>query len=254
MILKTVTFAAGLAVAAGVGYLILDEVAPSVTSRFDAAVREHVTGWSESACAADPLSCLASRYETLRDLERSLDVSVRSLRLELGRVMAMIEDQQMLVEKNAALLNQGRDLYRSKADDGPIAFAGREYPNKTSLKAQLELLLREKSGLEGSVREARELQGKLKERLDDLLAQGAEVSLAKQMVPAKMELLKANQALAGFKINVAAIDDVIRMSEGGLADSQTLIRTTRQILEGSYGGAREEQENPDLEAFLRSAN
>jgi hypothetical protein len=137
-----------------------------------------------------------------------------------------------LAGKNTAFLEQGRAAYREhmSASDQQINFAGKVYPNADIFRSQLELLFQEKTALELSLGSARDLRAKLKERLDALMIQFGQINLAKRMVPAQLQLVKANRTLSDFGANVAIIDGIIRGSEAGVGQTEQLIRTTRELM------------------------
>jgi len=232
MITKSILLVTASMAAAGAGYAAMTVVAPESAARIEGFVRNQGLGWNDGACASNPVGCLNNRYDKLTGLDREVEQSIRAIRAELRRVIELVAEQDMLSTKNGAFLDQGRSVYRERlgAADQPITFAGRAYPNLSVFRAQLELLFQEKSALETSLTSARELRAKLHERLDALMIQQGQISLASRMIPAQLQLVKANKALAEFNTNVAMIDGVIRGSETGLTQSEQMIRTTKDLL------------------------
>jgi hypothetical protein len=75
-----------------------------------------------------------------------------------------------------------------------------------------------------------DLKNKLQADLDALIIHRGRISLAKQMIPAQIELVRANQTLSNFQVNLAMIDGVIKGSQGSIADSESLIRSTKELM------------------------
>lgn len=90
------------------------------------------------------------------------------------------------------------------------------YPDLASFKAQLQLLFQEKAVLETSLASARDLRAKLRSRLDALMVQAGQITLAKRVIPAQLQLVRANQTLDAFSENLTMIDGVIKGSVDGL--------------------------------------
>jgi hypothetical protein len=222
------------------GYAALTIVAPEAGAKIESLVRDRGLGWDAAACEANPAGCLTSRYNKLQALERDVDVSVQAIRSELQRVSSMVDEQEMLAGKNGVFLEQGRSIFRERSvtPDAAISFAGRTYPSMQTFRAQLQLLFEERAALETSLATARELRKTLQERLDTLMVQSGQINLAKRVVPAQLQLVRANRTLSDFKTNVAMIDGVIYGSEAGLGQSQQLIRTTRDMIGPATSSSR----------------
>lgn len=256
MLIKTLSFFATTAALTAVGYAGVAVVSPDTAKTIETFVRNQGLGWNEAACLSNSEGCLNSRYDKLSQLERSVGQSSRAIRGELDKVTSLVSDQELLAGKNTAFLEQGRAAYRDRAGlpDQSVVFAGRTYPNLEVFRSQLELLFQEKTALEQSLTSARELRGKLKERLDALMIQAGQINLAKRMVPAQLQLVKSNQTLSDFGANVAMIDGVIRGSEVGISQTEQLIRTTRDLMEPAKspaaGPSRSEAEA--FQNFLRN--
>lgn len=255
MIIKTIFLAGGMSAAALLGYGALRVAAPDAAATVESFVRDRALGWNDEACAANPVGCLSSRYDKLAVLEGEVDRSIRSVRAEHGKVAALVEEQALIAGKNGAFLDQGRAVYRAaEVNPGqPISFAGRVYPSLDMLRAQLELLFQEKAALEQNLVSARALETKLKERLDGLMIQSGQISLAKRMVPAQLQLVKANKTLANFGENVAMIDGVISGSEAGISETDQLVRTTRDLMTPAKPGipSNGATSKTDFDAYLR---
>ncbi|MBJ7402189.1 hypothetical protein TSA1_26655 [Bradyrhizobium nitroreducens] len=231
MLIKTLAILTTTSALTAAGYAGLTVVSPTTASTIESFVRDRALGWSESACLGNAEGCLNNRYEKLSQLERSIGQSIEAVRVEFNSVTSLVSDQELLAGKNTAFLEQGRAAYRDKAGfpDQSIIFAGKTYPSLDIFRSQLELLFQEKTALEQSLASARELRRKLKERLEALMIQAGQISLAKRMVPGQLQLVRANQVLSDFGANVAMIDGIIRGSEAGINQSEQLIRTTRDL-------------------------
>ena len=250
MITKPLFLTAGMIAVAAAGYAAMTVVAPTSAAKIDTFVRNQALGWDDEACRANPVGCLNNRHDRLEVLDRDVGQSTRAIRSELDRVTALVSEQEMLTTKNGAFLEQGRTLYRERqmSPDQSIVFAGRTYPNLGVFRSQLELLFQEKTSLDTSLASARELKTKLQERLDALMVQAGQIGLAKRMIPAQLQLVKANNTLAEFNTNVAMIDGVIKGSEAGVTQTEQLIRTTKDLMEPA---ATTKPSKPTSEAFDR---
>lgn len=250
---KTVAYLATTAAFVAGGFIALQNAAPAAAAKISALVYDNVLGWDDTACESNPLGCLNSRYKVLQGLEKQVETSIRTIRTQKDRITALVEEQQTMVAKNAAFLNEGKALYNAKAGqpEASVTFAGKTYPSGNSFKQQLALLFQEKAGLESSLTHATELEKKLQSRLENLMVQSGDIMLAKRMVPAQIELVHANMTLADFGSNLDVINGVIKGSEAGLEDTDQLIRTTKDLMEPTSNIANGPVvSNKDFDAFL----
>ncbi|CDX49140.1 exported hypothetical protein [Mesorhizobium plurifarium] len=231
MFMKSLFYAVGTVVVIGGGYAALANAAPTTASAIDGLVHDYLLGWSDSACESNPLGCLDSRFRVLQDLEKRVQRSILAIRGQRDRIAALVDDTETTVAKNSAFLNEGKELYkRTLQPESPIEFAGKSYPNGAVFKQQLALLFQEKAGLEANLANSKALKKKLDERLDGLMSQSGSITLAKRMVPAQIELVRANMALTDFGSNLDMINGVIKGSEVGLDETEQLIRTTKDLM------------------------
>jgi phage shock protein A len=261
MIMRTVLAAVTVVATAGIGYGAIKVAAPGTASEIESLVRDYVLGWSEDACESNPNGCLNARYDRLGELEKEVQTSTRAIRSEHARLVELVAEQEELVAKNGMFLNEGKvQLRKLEADalsglapsDGPVQFAGRTYPNRATFKAQLQLLFEEKATLEPSLASARELRDKLQARLDTLMVQAGQISLAKRIVPAQLQLIRANQTLGEFNTNIDMIDGVIRGSEAGLNETKQLISTTKDLMNTGTPEGRAKESDAAFEEFLKN--
>ncbi len=254
MIIKTLFIAAGSIATVAAGYTILSATAPDTAARIESVVRDRGLGWDDAACQANPTGCLNSRFDKLQSLERDYEVATNAIRGEIDRVARLVAEQEELVGKNAMFLEQGRALHKERQarPDEAITFAGRSYPNLATLKAQLQLLFEEKAALEASLSSARELSGQMRARFDKLMIEAGQIALAKRVIPAQLQLIRANRALGEFNVNVGMIDGVIRGSEAGLKQSRQLIGTTRDLMAPASPKGRPGASQDAFDAFLKN--
>jgi hypothetical protein len=260
MILRTAFTIAGAVLTASVGYAALTVAAPDAAGKIEAIARDYGLGWTETACTSNPSGCLNNRFENLVMLEREVAHSTDAMRAELDRTTRLVTDQEELVAKNTMFLDQGRALYRDRQRemaqlggvDGPVTFAGRDYPNLATFKAQLQLLFEEKAALQQSVSSARELRRQLQASLDKMMVEAGQIALAKRVIPAQLQLIRANKALGEFSANVGMIDNVIRGSEAGLTQSEQLIRTTRDMMTPATSEANGGASQEAFDSFLKN--
>ncbi|MCY1222875.1 hypothetical protein D9M72_349820 [compost metagenome] len=95
----------------------------------------------------------------------------------------------------------------------------------------MALLFQEKVGLEANLKDAVALKKKLQDRLENLMVQSGHITLAKRMIPAQIELVRANIVLSDFGQNVDVINNVIKGSEAGLAEADQVLRTTKDLMQ-----------------------
>lgn len=260
MIIRTMFTAVGAILTASAGYAALTVAAPDVAGKIESVARDFALGWSADACQSNPTGCLSNRFEHLSTLEREFEASTNAIHSEIDRVTRLVSDQEELVGKNAMFLDQGRSLYRERigqsgqpgAADGPITFAGRSYPNTATFKSQLQLLFEEKVALEASLSSAKELRNQLQARLEAIMVQSGQITLAKRMIPAQLELVRANKTLGEFSMNVTLIDGIIRGSEAGLDQSRQLIRTTQDLMAPSTNDGRSSASQEAFDSFLKN--
>jgi hypothetical protein len=259
MITKSLIVATGVVLTASVGYAALKVNAPDVAGKIESLVRDYALGWDDTSCTGNPDGCLNARYARLQELEREVGASTHAIREEHVRVSSLVGEQEELVAKNALFLSEGKGVLKKLdvdtaqgliAADGPVEFAGRTYPNRSTFKAQLQLLFEEKGALEKSLVSARDLRNQLQARLDTLMVQAGQITLAKRIVPAQLQLIRANKTLGEFSTNLDMIDGVIRGSEAGLNQSQQLISTTKDLMTPLAVDSKSSSKE-DFEAFLK---
>lgn len=228
---RTILFLSMTAAVSAGGYYTLQQTTPSIARSIHALLHNNLLGWDQEACESNPQGCLTNRYLVLQGLERQVDTSIRAIRGQKERVNTLVRDQEDLSTRNEAFLNQGKALYKlhSAEQNQPVSFAGKTYPNSAALKQQLSLLYAEKMGISKNAQNAVVLEKKLSVKLDSLMVQAGDITLAKRMIPAQLELVRANNALSDFGENIDMINGVISGSESGIAETDQLIRTTRDL-------------------------
>jgi len=260
MIIRTLLTTVGALTTATFGYAALTFAAPSAADKIESFVRD-IGGfsWTADSCEANPEACLTSRFEDLSRLEKDVTTSTGAIRVQVDEIDRLVQEQEELVAKNTIFLEQGRALYKTRettlapvgTEPGGIEFAGRTYPDLPSFKAQLHLLFQEKSVLETSLASARDLRAKLRSRLDALMVQAGQITLAKRVIPAQLQLVRANQTLDAFSENLTMIDGVIKGSVDGLSQSDQLIRTTRDLMTDARPNAPTKEGGQAFESFLK---
>lgn len=259
MIIRTLLTTVGALTTATIGYAALTVTAPNAAAKIETLARDIGFGWTAMSCEANPEGCLNSRFTELSRLEKEVGTSITAIRGEVDRLNTLVAEQKELVGKNTLFLDQGRAAYKVResvlAPDGEsargIEFAGRTYPDLASFKAQLALLFQEKAVLERSLASARDLQGKLQARLDELMIQAGQITLAKRVIPAQLQLVRANHTLSEFSENLTMIDGVIEGSVAGLSQSDQLIRTTRDLMTDSTAKPASIPSQQAFEDFLK---
>jgi prefoldin subunit 5 len=214
------------------GFGSISVAAPDVATKLDTFLRNNVLGWSAESCAANALGCLETKYDTLSASEVSAGVSITQLRSALEQTKALAEEKGLELQKNQAFLEKGKVIIKSSelTNSNEIEFAGKTYPDLATFRSQIQLIFEEKSVLEATYKSVLDLKNKLQADLDALIIHRGRISLAKQMIPAQIELVRANQTLSNFQVNLAMIDGVIKGSQGSIADSESLIRSTKELM------------------------
>lgn len=259
MIIRTLLTTVGALTTATIGYAALTVTAPNAANKIETLVRDIGFGWTANSCEANPEGCLNSRFTELSRLEKEVASSITAIRNEVDRLGALVTEQEDLVGKNTIFLEQGRATLKARESTlAPVGdtthgieFAGRTYPDAASFKAQLSLLFQEKATLEQSLKSARELRTKLQARLDELMIQAGQITLAKRVIPAQLQLVRANQTLGEFSENLTMIDGVIQGSVEGISQSDQLIRTTRDLMVNSTQKPASSEGQQAFEDFLK---
>lgn len=239
------------------GFGAISVAAPDVATKLDTFLRNNVLGWSLESCAANALGCLDTKYETLSKSEMSAGVSITQLRSALEQTKALAEEKDLELQKNQAFLEKGKVIIKSSelTNSNEIEFAGKTYPDLATFRSQIQLIFEEKSVLETTYKSVLDLKVKLQADLDALIIHRGRISLAKQMIPAQIELVRANQTLTDFQGNLAMIDGIIKGSQGSIAESEGLIRSTKELMiAGDIPAAitpRSKSSNQEFEDFLQ---
>ncbi|RUM06396.1 hypothetical protein [Rhizobium chutanense] len=240
------------------GFGTISVAAPDVATKLDIFLRNNVLGWSSESCSANALGCLETKYDTLSASEASAGVSITQLRSALEQTKALAEEKGLELEKNRAFLDKGKTTIKSAelTNSTEIEFAGKTYPDIATFRSQIQLIFEEKSVLETTYKSVLDLENKLQADLDTLIIHKGRISLAKQMIPAQIELVRANQTLSNFQANLAMIDGVIQGSQGSIADSESLIRSTKELMAmgndpGTITTAGSKSSNQAFEEFLQ---
>ncbi len=85
------------------------------------------------------------------------------------------------------------------------------------------------------------------------MVQAGEVTLAKRMIPAQIELVRANQTLADFGENVVKINGIIRGTEADVKETEQVIRTTKDLMgPQTEPSGRPAAPEADFDNFLRN--
>lgn len=257
MVHRTLTFLAGSVVALAVGAVAVQVAAPAAAAPVEAFIREHLIGWDYSACRSLPAECLTSKYQTLADRERKLSSTIRLLQSEGARIGRVVEDRELVLQKNYTFLDQGREalLAAEASGETPIVFANRRYPDAGTFRQQMSVLYAEQPTLVQSVSDARDLEGRLNGQTQKLVIQHANVRAARELVPGKLALVQGNQVFAEFEENIDLIDDALSASDTGLLDAVGLLGSTQELIASETGsgniGAGIGGTNQSFEDFLR---
>lgn len=251
------TFVVGCVVAVSVGAVAVQVVAPSAAGSIEAFIREHAIGWDHESCRAAPADCLRSKYQSLADRERKVDDTIRLLQSEGARLGGVIVERAFLIDKNRALLEQGRTVLADAEakDKTAVLFAGRTYPDTATFRRQLLVLFAEQDNLGKAVADARALESQLNGQTQELVIQRSNVRAARELIPAKLALVQGSQVFGEFDESIAMIDDAISTTDSGLLDAGGLIGSTQELI-ASEAGSRNSAEggsdvNQSFEDFLK---
>lgn len=251
MIIRTALYISVAAAAAFGGYQFLLGISPTAAKEIGGVIRNNFIGWNDEACTDNPLPCLKDRFGKLKGLEVAVEQSIVATRSQKDSLSAIVIEQEETFARNQAFLNEGKAIFKQNAGKGvPVNFAGRTYPTENSFKQQLGLLFQEKSALAKSLESTKAFETKLQAKLEGLMVQSANITLAKRMIPAQIELVRANTTLADFGENLEMINGIIKGSEIGLRETDQLIRTTKDLMHPKEASTTARPIDKELDRFL----
>jgi hypothetical protein len=244
-----------LALAGLAGVVLFASVASSgsggISGTLTGWYRDATGGWTEQACSEQPVACLQARQTKLQQAQGVIEVGVNTVRGQVDRVAAMIRERENVLGQNELLLKEGKRLLQLPADPSlPVQFVGRSYPNRETLTTQVSLLFNEHESLQKLVTQARSQHDALRSRLDDLLISRGEVRSALTLMPARIELARANGVIGELKDTFASIDGVLSGTEKQMATLGASVATTEELMKSAQAGAAQSRDDSKFKAFL----
>ncbi|NYZ17894.1 hypothetical protein HL658_35585 [Azospirillum sp. RWY-5-1] len=229
--------------------------AGGVVGTVGAWLRDATGGWTEDACRASPEPCLKARAASLEKAQTAIETAVDAVRGQTERVAAIISERQVVVGQNDLLLKEGRNLVQQATDPAkPIPFVGRTYP-KDALVTQLTLLFRERESLTAVLGQARSQHENLRKRLDELLISRGEVKSALALIPAQIEIVRANGVLADVSGAISSIDGTLLSSERQVQSLTSLMGSTEDLMRSAkVNQAAPVADSPAFTRFLETGN
>jgi len=212
------------------GFHPMVEAAPGIFKSAEQMLHS-LTGYSAESCASDPVACLNSRKTALEHSQADIRKAISDLETESVKTSAIARENEVLLAKNNAFLEQGKTILNVGLTSGAqtFEFASRRYPDAATFRAQLETLFAEKSMIEKQVNDAHALQAKLDARLQQLRVQQGKVQAAIAILPSQISLLQANASLTGFEQNLDLIETALKTSDDGVKSAHDLIGNTQQL-------------------------
>jgi hypothetical protein len=188
--------------------------------------------YSPAACEQDAVGCLRHGERQLQDTLRRIDEAIAQIRPASERAAELIREQERRHAENDLLLREGRTMVQRALDpSAPIRFVGATYPNREALLRQLQVLWSEREAMERFLVQARQQQAALRARHDELLVSRGEVRSALAMIPAQIELARANGVLARVGATLQGIDAAVAAGERHMVGLDTLMRTTQELVQ-----------------------
>lgn len=188
--------------------------------------------YSPVACEQDAVGCLRNGERQLQATLGGIDEAIAQIRPAAERAGELIREQERRHAENDLLLREGRTMAQRIADPAQaIRFVGATYPNRDALLRQLQVLWSEREAIERFLGQARQQQAALRTRHDELLVSRGEVRSALSMMPAQIELARANGVLAQVGATLQGIDATVAIGERQVAGVDALMRTTQELVQ-----------------------
>jgi hypothetical protein len=209
------------------------------------------------ACDQATFACLQVRQRDLTAAENRVEEAIAQLRPASEAVAELIRTHETRHAQNEVFLAEGRNILNRVDDPAiPVRFVGTSYPNRDMLLRQLHVLWREREATEQILVTAKAQREAIQRRYDALLVARSEVRSAASMLPAQLELARANDAMVLVTGTLGAIDTAMQGIEAPARGVESLIRTTDELVRA--GRARQApqpaaQDLPvnGLDAFLQ---
>jgi phage shock protein A len=203
-----------------------------------------------TACEQTTFACLQARQRELLDADKRVEDAIAQLRPASEAVADLIRIHETRYAQNEILLIEGRStLHRVDDPTMPVRFIGTIYPNREMLLRQMQVLWGERETMEQILSTAKTQREAIQRRYDALLVARSEVRSAASMLPAQLELARANDAMVLVTGTLSAIDGAMHSIEAPSRGLESLIRTTDELVR--TGRARS---TPQATAQDRSAN
>lgn len=222
-----------------------------VRSTIEGTWRSLMGNWTASACAADPVGCIAHQQTRLTGVLSRQEEAIRALRTAGETVAAAMAREEQRFGQNDLLLREGRTLVNAALGDGPVRFVGETYPDRAALTRQLQVLFAERQNLERVLTSMRSQAQAIRERHDELLVLRGEVRAALATLPAQIELARAGRVLAGISGAMQALTATATAAERRVGSLDALMRTTDELLRDRGPAVKPETTANEDDAFKR---
>jgi len=184
-----------------------------------------------AACEQTTFACLNARQRDLLAAENRVEDAISQLRPASEAVAELVRNHETRHAQNEILLAEGRStLERVENSAMPIRFVGTIYPNRETLMRQMQVLWREREAMEQILVTAKAQREAIQRRYDALLVARNDVRSAASMLPAQLELARANDAMALVAGTLGAIDGAMQSIEAPARGVESLIRTTDELV------------------------
>ena len=224
---------------------------PGLRTRAKSAVGK-VGEWSEEARQADPVGFIDYAEGRLEKHLSSLKGGRVNIKNGVARTETEITKSQELFDRACELAVMFRDTFQKAEEDAafPVTVAGFSY-SRQELIEQVRLVLLQRTNY------TQAMEGLAAARK---AAQGADVKLLRQVtdtqaalaaLPAKREIVRANQLAGNVQELLSQIDALIDRNETVLEDAP--VRTVEELLAGAAAPVAEPDVDVDVMAFLGGA-
>lgn len=239
---------AGTAIVAGAA-LYPAGSSSSVGETLETWYRNATGSWTEAACRDLPEACLRARASRLQNAQAGLDEAINSMRNQSQRIATLLQEREEVLESNRLMLLDGRRLLQAAAENpaAPITFMARVYRDEAELRTQVELLFRERASLTAVVSQARSQDQALRQGLEDLMVSRGEIRAALSMLPAQLEIIRANGILSELSLAVSSIDLSLNRQLEGV---QSMLATTEDLMRISSRSATDSASMAGFQSFL----
>ncbi len=221
---------------------------PGFKAKVDDVYDKHA-GWNEEARRKDPVGFMDY---SIKRLGENID-KFESAKASLGSAKAKLDELQRTNQEKLAFaekqLNEFKMAYKAaKADNKwPLEVAGKKY-SEAELKSQVDLLLSQKGGYDGILKQVSTGLGSAEKKQFELVNRISESKSKLGLLQTQKELVKVNALTKDTEKMLADVNEVLVQNEAMAQGSA--VRTVEELMQESK--AATDAAHPSADAFLNS--